>query len=89
MRLYNIANLHSAYSIGLYAINLMEKGVPERHAQISDANYRIRRLTPERVALNARGLCPKTGPIKMVSSFLVERSQILDQGFSYPAGVMY
>jgi hypothetical protein len=67
----------------------MEKGVPERHAQISDAIYRIRRLTPGRVALNVLGLCPKTGLDKAVSSFLVERSRIVDRGFSYLTGVMY
>jgi hypothetical protein len=69
----------------------MEKGVPERHTQISDAIYRIRRLTPGKVALNVRGLCSKTGLDKTVSSFLVERSRvfIFDRGFSYPTGVMY
>jgi hypothetical protein len=67
----------------------MEKGVPESHAQISDVNHRIRRLTPDRVALNIHGLCSKAGLVKMVSSFMVERSQVLDLGFSYPTGVMY
>jgi hypothetical protein len=67
----------------------MEKGVPERHAQISDAIYRIRRLTPGKEASNVRGLCPKTGLDKTVSSFLVERSLAFDRGFGYPTGVMY
>ena len=76
-------------SIGLYAINLIRKVVPEKHTQRSNWNHRIRRLTLDRVAFNAFGRCFKAKPNQAVSSFLVERSRVLDTGFSYPTGVMY
>ena len=59
------------YSIGLYAINLIERSVPENYAQILIRNCNIRRLTPERVALNISGCLPEAGSIIIVSSFLM------------------
>ncbi|NPV61468.1 MAG: hypothetical protein HPY61_02375 [Methanotrichaceae archaeon] len=67
----------------------MEMDVPERHAQISDANHIIRRLTPERVAYDLFGCRSQARPSLAVSSFLVERAQAFSLGCSYPAGVMY
>ncbi len=59
------------YSIGLYAINLIERSVPENYAQISARNCNIRRLTPEWVALNTFGCLPEAGSSVIVSSFLM------------------
>ena len=76
-------------SIALYVSNLMRKVVPETIAQeISSGNPGIRRLTPDRMTVNAFGLCAGAERSRAVSSLQVERSWIFDQGSVYPAGVM-
>jgi hypothetical protein len=40
----------------------MRKFVPEKHAQISDRNIGIRRLTPEMIAFDAIGRCSEKKP---------------------------
>ena len=64
-------NRSMIYSIGLYAINLIERSVPEKYAQISVIVHNIRRLTPKWVAMNIFGRCPEAGSSKIVSSFLM------------------
>ncbi len=59
------------YSIGLYAINLIERSVPENYAHILAKNCNVRRLTPEQVALNIFSSLPEAGSSVIVSSFLM------------------
>ena len=74
-------------SIALYVSNLMRKVVPETIAQeISSGNPGIRRLTPDRMTVNAFGLYAWS---RAFSSLQVKMSWIFDQGSVYPAGVMY
>ena len=62
--------------------------MPEKHAQISDGNIGIRRLTPEMIAFDAIGRCSEKKPKQEVSSFLVEQFHIFDLGLCYATGVM-
>ena len=64
-------NRSMIYSIGLYAINLNERYVPESYAQIPAIVCDIRRLTPEWVAINIFGSRPEAGSSGIVSSFLM------------------
>ena len=72
--------------------------MPETIAQIiSSGNPEFRRLTPDRMTVNAFGLCAGAERSRMVSSMVSslvsslqgERSWITDRGSVYPAGVMY
>jgi hypothetical protein len=83
--LYN----HFSCSISLYAINLMKVVVPENHTQWSNRIHRIRRLTPDDMAIISFGRCFKAMPKAEVSSFMVELSRIFGPGSCDPAGVMY
>ena len=76
-------------SIGLYGINLMWKVVPEKHFQMPNENHGTRRLTPDRMTVNAFGLCTGAERGLAASSLQVKRSWISDRGSVYPAGVMY
>ncbi len=64
-------NCSVIYSIGLYAINLIESSVPENYAQISAIVCNIRRLAPDWVAINIFGCRPEAGSSVIVSSFLM------------------
>jgi hypothetical protein len=64
------------YSIGLYAINLIERSVPENYAQISAIVCNIRRLTHKWVAINIFGCCPEAGSSGIVSSFLMGLARV-------------
>ena len=75
----------AAYSIDLYAINLKKKNVPERPAQVSRTNYRVRRLISARVALGASCCNPNAEPTKSVSSYSMEQPQIIDLVVGNPA----
>ena len=59
------------YSIGLYAINLNERYVPENYAQIPAIVCDIRRLTPDWEAINIFGCRPEAGSSVIVSSLLM------------------
>ncbi len=70
-RPYSDINHLVTYSIGLYAINLIERSVPENYAHILAKNCNVRRLTPEQVALNIFSSLPEAGSSVIVSSFLM------------------
>jgi hypothetical protein len=86
---YWMIKFHNPCSIGLYGINLMRKVVPEKHFQMPDENHGTRRLTPDRMVLDALGRCITTEPNQAVSSLLVKRTRIFGLGHIYPTGVMY
>ena len=64
------------YSIGLYAINLIESSVPENYAQIPAIVCEIRRLTHDWMAINIFGCCPEAGLSVLVSSFLMRLARV-------------
>ncbi len=68
-RLHVDMNRLVTYSIGLYAINLIEGFVPENYTQISAIVCNIRRLIPEQANLNVFGCHSEAGLRKLVPSF--------------------
>jgi len=68
----------------------MRKVVPERITQImSNGNHGVRRLTPDRMTIDALGSFIEAEQSQAVSSLQVERSGVLDRGSVVLTGVMY
>ncbi len=85
---YSWQNACDCCSIGLYAINLIRKVVPEKHIQNTESNHRIRLLTPDRIARIAFGDAIGK-PNKAAPSFRMGRSRIYGPEICFLAGVMY
>ena len=76
-------------SISLYAINPMERLVPENHAQWSNLIHGIRLLTPVRASFASLARCLNAKQEGMVSSLMMGRFLAFSPEICHPAGVMY